>query len=67
MTGFLIAFWATPTMTLGHLLVAVATTGSILIALKFEERDLERFHGERSRAYRQQARMLLPLPRLRKP
>jgi methanethiol S-methyltransferase len=67
MTGFLIAFWAAPTMTVGHLLFAAATTAYILIALRFEERDLEQYYGEQYRAYQQQVRMLLPFPKIRKP
>jgi protein-S-isoprenylcysteine O-methyltransferase Ste14 len=66
MTGFLIAFWATPTMTLGHLLFAFATTAYILIALQFEERDLVSLHGGPYEAYRKQTRMLFPVPRLPK-
>lgn len=62
MAGFVIAFWATPRMTLGHLLFAAVSTGYILAALQLEERDLVRIFGERYTEYRRRVPMLVPLP-----
>jgi protein-S-isoprenylcysteine O-methyltransferase Ste14 len=61
--GFIVAFWATPTMTVGHLVFALGMLGYVLIAIQLEERDLVREHGNRYLAYRQQVRGLVPIPR----
>lgn len=58
--GFIIAFWAAPQMSLGHLFFAIATTGYIFIGIWFEERDLVAVFGDRYRIYRQQVGMLFP-------
>lgn len=62
MLGFFLAFWATPEMTVGHLLFSIATTGYILIALQLEEHDLLQAFGERYRKYRQRVPMFIPIP-----
>ncbi|MGE0238920.1 MAG: methanethiol S-methyltransferase [Parvibaculaceae bacterium] len=58
--GFLLAFWAAPVMSQGHLLFAIGTTGYILLGIFLEERDLVAHFGDKYRAYRQQVGMLFP-------
>lgn len=62
MAGFFIAFWATPHMTVGHLLFAGVTTAYILVALQLEERDLKQIFGAPYRDYLQRVPAFIPIP-----
>jgi protein-S-isoprenylcysteine O-methyltransferase Ste14 len=60
--GWLLIFWGTPTMTVGHLVFATGMSAYILIALRYEERDLLRHIGARYQSYREQVPALIPQP-----
>lgn len=67
MLGFVIAFWATPVMTVGHLIFSVTTSLYILVAVKFlEERDLQKAFGKRYAEYQENVPMLIPFAKRRK-
>ncbi len=65
MFGFLIAFWATPTMSQGRLLFAAVTTIYMIVAIQIEERTLVEIHGEEYLSYQRRVSMLLPFVGLR--
>ena len=65
MTGFIIAFWCSPSMSVGHLLLACGATGYIIIGVALEERDLRGQFGQAYAAYRARVPALLPISRRR--
>ena len=61
MLGFIIAFWATPEMTVGHLIFSITTTIYIIVAVKYlEEKDLRKFIGKEYEEYQKKVPMIFP-------
>ncbi len=60
--GWILSFWGGPTMTTGHLLFAIGMTGYILIAIRYEERDMVTYYGAAYEEYRGRVPMLVPRP-----
>jgi protein-S-isoprenylcysteine O-methyltransferase Ste14 len=60
MVGFVIAFWAAPDMSVGRMLFAVLATGYVIVAVRFEERDLLAHHGEAYERYAAQVPRFVP-------
>ncbi len=64
MLGFMIAFWAAPTMTQGHLAFALITTIYMLVGIQLEERDMVGVFGDTYRQYQKDVNMLIPIPKM---
>jgi protein-S-isoprenylcysteine O-methyltransferase Ste14 len=62
MLGFIIAFWSTPQMTVGHLLFSFATTAYILVAIQLEERDMVGIYGAEYKRYQREVSQIIPMP-----
>ena len=62
MLGFIIAFWAAPYMSTGHILFSIGTTAYILIAIQLEERDMVGVYGAEYKRYQREVSQIIPMP-----